>query len=376
MNILHLTHTDTRYDNRILKEIGAIAETKLYNVLCIGVSSNEGATKSNSLPDAKLRVLRLLTKLPRWVPRPIRHSLMLIELYLRFSILGIRYKPKIVHCHDTMVLPIGLFIKLFTKAKLIYDAHELESNKNGQSKLLSKATLFIEKCCWSNVDHLISVSSSIIGWYELNLGYKSSSLILNSPLIRSVDSVQIKYFHQLYGIKTERLVFIYLGILGHGRGIEMIINAFCDEDIESHVVFIGYGELEMKISEVALHRNNIHLHRSVPHEDVVSLVKNADIGLCLIENVSLSDYYCLPNKLFEYAFAGLPILTSDFPDIINLVDKYNLGKVCSINYKSIVQSIKEIEKKPLERLNTDLTELGWQKQAEKLVTAYDQILNQ
>jgi len=375
MNILHLTHTDTRFDNRILKEIGALSDTKLYNILCIGVSSVERAAMSNSIPDVKIRTLRLISKMPKWLPRPIRHTLMLIELYLRFTLLGIKHKPKIIHCHDTMVLAIGVFIKIISKSKLIYDAHELESNKNGQSKILAKATLFIEKLSWSYVDHLISVSDSIIEWYNINLGVKKSTLILNSPVIKPSEVKKVNYFHHLYDIEHSKLVFIYLGILGGGRGIDLILDAFRDENIESHIVFIGYGEFEKKISDIAKIKKNIHLHEAVPHEDVVSLVSNADVGLCLIENVSLSDYYCLPNKLFEYAFAGLPILTSDFPDIIKTVHRYNLGKVCSGSLNSIHCTIKEIEMKPLKRLSADLTELGWQKQAERLINAYRIILN-
>lgn len=375
MNILHLTHTDTRFDNRILKEIGALTDTKLYNILCLGVSSVERAAMSNSIPDAKIRTLRLITKMPKWVPRSIRHLIMLIELYLRFTVLGIRHKPKIIHCHDTMVLAIGVFIKIISKSKLIYDAHELESNKNGQSKILAKATLFIEKLSWSYVDHLISVSDSIIEWYNINLGVKKSTIILNSPIIKSSAEKKVNYFHHLYDIEHSKLVFIYLGILGRGRGIDLILDAFCDENIESHIVFVGYGEFEKKISDIAKIKNNIHLHEAVPHEDVVSLVANADVGFCLIENVSLSDYYCLPNKLFEYAFAGLPILTSDFPDLSKLVNRYNLGKVCSLNLRALICIIKEMESYPLKRLSADLTELGWQRQGEKLISAYSIILN-
>ena len=376
MNILHLTHTDTRYDNRILKGLGALADTGLYRVTCIGIASNEGASHSKNELDANLIVLRLVTDLPKWVPRPIRHTLMLIELFIRMSILGVKLKPAIVHCHDTMVLPMGLLIKNITKAKLIYDAHELESDKNGQTKILSKATLFIEKRCWRKIDHLISVSDSIISWYEKNLGVKSNSLILNSPIINKVDSVPNKYFHHLYDIPANKLVFVYLGILGHGRGIDYIIEAFSNENIESHVVFIGYGEFSNKIKEISIKRTNIHLHHSVPHEEVVSLVKNADVGLCLIENVSLSDYYCLPNKLFEYTFAGLPILASNFPDISAVVEKYNLGKVCAINSKSINQAVYEMELNPPNTISTDLTELGWAEQAKRLKNGYLKLLKQ
>jgi glycosyltransferase involved in cell wall biosynthesis len=369
MNILHLTHTDTRYDSRILKELGALADTGLYNVNCIGVASEEGASHSKNELNATIIIIRL-AKISSRIPRPIRHTIMLIELYIRLFILGIKIKPDIVHCHDTMVLPAGAFIKRYTKAKLIYDAHELESNKNGQTKILSKATLYIEKKYWSKIDHLISVSSSIISWYETNVGVKPNSLILNSPAINVSDTTSNRYFHNLYNIPHDKLVFVYLGLFGHGRAIETILESFSSENINSHVVFVGYGELGNKIKDASQRRSNIHLHNPVPHEEVVSLVRNADIGLCLIENVSLSDYYCLPNKLFEYSFAGLPVLASNFPDIHEIVEQFALGRCCDLDSSSIADAIAEMEKNMPKRITTNLTELGWQTQAERLVGIY------
>lgn len=375
MNILHLTHSDSRSDNRILKELGALADTGLYNITCIGISSNNGASQSCHKLDAKIISLRLITNLPKWVSRPIRHFLMLTEFYIRLLREGIKVKPNIIHCHDTMVLPVGLIIKIITKAKLIYDAHELESNRNGQTKMLAKVTFFIEKKCWSKIDHFITVSNSIISWYEKEFGVKSNSLILNSPLIRKFNSVPNNYFHNLYSISTDKLVFVYLGILSSGRGIDYILDAFSQGTIESHIVFIGYGEMGSKIKEFSLKYSNIHLHDAVPHEEIVATVKNADVGLCLIENVSLSDFYCLPNKLFEYIFAGLPVLASNFPEISNLVKEHHLGNVCDVNFKSIHAEVSKMEKNHPERIASNLSELGWEKQSEKLRKAYMKLQN-
>ena len=370
MTILHLTHTDPRSDNRILKELEALAGIDTHDVTCIGFNSELGPSNTNKKLKAQLIILRSNSNIPKWIPWPIKPTLKLIEFYIRLSKAAIKFKPTVVHCHDTLVLPIGVLVKCISKAKLIYDAHELESNKNGQTKALSKATLFVEKIAWKKIDHLISVSDSIIDWYLKNLGTKPNTLILNSPFINNIDSESNKYFHRLYNITPDKLVFVYLGILGYGRGIDYILDVFSRKNIKSHVVFIGYGELESKIKDVSKTNTNIHYHKAVAHEEVVSLVKNADVGLCLIENVSLSDFYCLPNKLFEYTFAGLPVLASNFPDIKNIVIKYNLGRVCDINSKSINEAVSEIEVTHLSNINSDLTELGWPSQAKKLLNTY------
>ena len=68
---------------------------------------------------------------------------------------------------------------------------------------------------------------------------------------------------------------------------------------------MGWGILETMIKKYSQDNKNIHVHAPVDHSEVVPLVSECDFGICNVENISLSDYLCLPNKLFEYCFAGL-----------------------------------------------------------------------
>lgn len=374
-NVLHLTHTDPNSDNRILKELIGLGKLEDCRITCIGVALNEGAAVSKGLIEANIISIEPFTKLLKSLPRPIKHSLLFVELFIRFIYIGCRVRPDIVHCHDTVVLPIGIFFKLFFKSIVIYDAHELESDKNGQSKFLSVSTLMVEKLFWSRIGHLISVSDSIIEWYNENLGTIPSTLVLNSPLLVNNNFISNTYFHDKYCIPKDELIFVYLGILGNGRGINLMIDAFLSDEIKSHLVFVGYGELSDSISKISLISNKIHLHSAVPHEEVVNLVKSADVGMCMIENISLSDYFCLPNKLFEYAFAGLSILSSDFPEIVRTVENYGLGKTCSVDSDSIKRAIIELEVSPPKNVQKDLQEISWQYQERKLIETYKNILS-
>ena len=116
------------------------------------------------------------------------------------------------------------------------------------------------------------------------------------------------------------------------------------------------------------------MHDAVPHAEVVPIVKSADFGLCLVQNVSLSDYYCLPNKLFEYCFAGIPVLASDFPDIRSVITKYNIGECCDLVHDAIRKAVKDLENSDKKFYFSDLTPLSWQAQQSKLEILYAQIL--
>ncbi|MEL7548343.1 glycosyltransferase [Pseudomonas protegens] len=372
--ILHLTHTDIEFDSRIIKEMGAAA-TAGYSVSGIGVVLDEGAQKSEIPFKADIEALNLRSRKLSYLPRTLRHIATLFELVVKVLPRAIRHRPEIIHCHDTLVLPLGVIAKLFTGAKLVYDAHELESNRNGLTKLQGALTLRAEKLLWSFVDALIVVSPSIENWYREVIGPKPTAIILNSPLFSGETSQDSDYLQKKFSIPACRKIFIYVGILGHGRGIDLLCEVFKDLDVTSHLVFLGYGELSDKLKLLAAEHPQIHLHDAVAHSQVVPIVQSADFGLCLVQNVSLSDYYCLPNKLFEYCFAGVPVLASDFPDIRTVLSEYGIGECCNLASDEIRQAILKLERSEKAYTFSSLTPLSWQAQEQKLLVLYQQCLS-
>lgn len=377
MRILHLTHTDIRYDNRIIKEIECL--TSIYDVFGIGIDYDEGsAINSTELFKDNLFTLQLkFRKKVKWLPRFIIHLLVFIELLWKSMKIIKKINPRVLHCHDTLVLPIGYIYKLINpKVKLIYDAHELESNKNGQGKFLGFVTKQVEKISWRKIDFLITVSPSINNWYLKNFGFVNSEVILNSPKIKNFETNQTnkKYFHEKYQLNPNTKVFVYLGALVKGRYIEQLLEIFQKYASQSVIVFIGFGELKQLVESHSLIFETIKYHEPVTHDKVVETIVNADFGLCLIENVSLSDYYCLPNKLFEYIFAKKRVLASNFPDISNLVNVYKLGKCCDLNLESIKSAILSMESDELTDVTTNLHELSWEKQEFKLKMIYKNLV--
>jgi glycosyltransferase involved in cell wall biosynthesis len=133
---------------------------------------------------------------------------------------------------------------------------------------------------------------------------------------------------------------------------------------------MGFGALEKAINEYSRRHANIHFHESVPHDQVVGLVRSADYGLCVIEKISLSDYYCLPNKLFEYCFARVPVLGSRFPEIRRVVEQYSLGVCCEPDSDSVRAALSQLTKSRAARVTSDITALSWEAQASRLIAAY------
>ena len=122
--------------------------------------------------------------------------------------------PNIVHSHDVIPIPICLIMKLFFGSKIIYDAHELESDRAGLGKIMGKAVLLVEKIAWKWIDRFITVSPEIMNWYYEEISEKPGKVILNSPLIQEDQlskNIQKDYLKKIFNIPDESIIYIYIG---------------------------------------------------------------------------------------------------------------------------------------------------------------------
>ena len=380
LKVLHLTHTDINKDPRIIKSIKAIDKLSWIEVYGIGIQDSSHYARRFETKDSidiSSISLKLFSKKLTFLPNIFRHLFTLLEFLIRSFFIINKFKPSVIHCHDTLALPIAILFKIFhSKLKVVYDAHELGSSRNGIGNFFSKIVYFFEKITWRFIDHFISVSPSIIKWYEEEYGRKKNTLILNSPEIETKKTENSNGFRKKFLINDDENLFIYVGEINKCRVIINLLEIF--KDLKSRILFLGYGPLVNKVKDFENNYSNIHYHEAVEPDSLISLIQEADVGLCLVERVSLSDYFCLPNKLFEYAFAGLPVIASDFPDIKFFVEKYDLGFCCdSGSIKDIkknlerYESIIKISKKEVSKLY----DLSWQKQELNLINVYRRLRN-
>ena len=167
-----------------------------------------------------------------------------------------------------------------------------------------------------------------------------------------------------------------MGLFSNGRGIDFLLRLFLESDYDACIVFLGFGQKQGEIELASSVSDKVFFHPSVSHDRVVEICLSADIGTCLIENVSLSDHFCLPNKLFEYAFARKPILASDLPEISNIVKKYRLGEVCKLEPQSIERAIiKLIKTREKTKHEEFVKEYSLENQNKRFIKFYKTIVN-
>ena len=138
-------------------------------------------------------------------------------------------------------------------------------------------------------------------------------------------------------------------------------------------------DLQKRIENVSSKGTNIYFHPAVPYSELLNYTSSADIGLCLTEDTCLSHRYSLPNKLFEYAMAGIPMIVSDLPEMRKLVETFDCGEICEILAgKGLLVSIRAILSRDLELLSENALRLArsysWEKQELKLIELYQSLL--
>lgn len=217
-----------------------------------------------------------------------------------------REKLAAVAAQNVYVLPLAYHLARKSGAMLAYNAHELETETIGAGGVKKKIAKLIERRYIRHADVVSVVNDSIADWYAAAYPGLTPVVLTNTP-IDDGNSVDLR--RQL-DIPDDELLYIHVGFLTAGRSIPLLLEAFSTR-AHLHLAFLGDGAMRPLVEEAMRSSPNIHLVPTVAPDQVVSVVRGADVGLCLIEYVSLSDKLSTPNKLMEAWVAGIPPLSSD-----------------------------------------------------------------
>jgi len=241
----------------------------------------------------------------------------------------------------------------------------------GMKKLDQAIVRFIEYISWNKIDIVFTGNQSVSDWYRKRHKQKEFIEIYGSPkFIHSKDtSRDNQKLREIFKIPKKSLIFVLSGKVADGRMIPMICDVFRENDIKSHLVIIGIN-LADELVPILENTDNIHLVPFLENGIYMRLLKSADIGICLIENVCESYYFSLPQKILEYAFSGLNIISSDFPEMEKFVTVNFLGLSINNDYNSLYNAVTYFEESKPPKQYRDLKDYSWETQFNKIIEIY------
>lgn len=373
MNNVHINMNEFTNASRVLKQVNSLSNNKIFEKITIIALGSEKLKEHEKISDEiELYRIRLLT---RNLPKGLFFQLIkYLEFFIRTLLILFKIKPKVINAHALSVLPFAIFAKYFLKALVVYDAHELETEQSAGLTLRKRLSKWLEKKLIHKVDMMLVVSESIADWYVAEYDISRPVVVLNAPKRRELKTNN--HFREQLAIGDEQIILLYQGGLFAERGVQLILDAFkARSDNKIVGVFMGYGELEQDIKKAASEQNNIFFFPAVPPQVVLEYTSSADMGIHLIQNTCLNHDYCMPNKLFEYSMAGLPVLVSNMKDMSELVLKNNMGAVISdFSAKGINQAIDEFLNQNLTMMKKNAynmaSENSWEIQEQAMLGAY------
>lgn len=285
-------------------------------------------------------------------------------------------KHDVIIANDLDTLPACFLASKIRSKKLIYDSHEYftEVPELINTGFQRNFWLFLENIFVPKLKVAYSVSESISLAYREKYGV-NFGLVRNLPLAKKCNpDIQ----------KNTEPTIIYQGALNVGRGVELMIDAMVHLNT-FHLWIAGTGDIDLelkeKVNQLKLADRVKFLGRVNP-EKLHKITQQAHLGFSLEEDRGLNYRFALPNKLFDYIQARIPVIVSDLPEMKQVVVKYQIGEVLQERTPKALAALIEsmYTKQSTERFynkNMELAarELCWEKEQEKLVEQFTKAIS-
>ncbi len=234
---------------------------------------------------------------------------------------------RLFHASDLYVLPGSRRAAKAKSAQLSFDSRELYANVASTTGRPHVSVFWraVERRSIRAANHVWTVSEPIARELATRYGIPPPTVQLNAPAIRAVEPTP--YVRDQTGLTEETPIILHLGQLRPGRGANLLVDVVGMVP-RAHLVFLGYGPEIPKLRSQANRlgvNEHVHFLDPVPPDQVAAAAACADVGVTLLEPTCLNHRLALPNKLFDYMAAGLPVVGSDLPAIGQVIRNYDCG---------------------------------------------------
>lgn len=259
------------------------------------------------------------------------------EYNFRLFLLLLFRKTDVLLANDLDALTANYLASKIKRIELVYDSHEYFTEV---PELIGRPRVkriweWLEKKMLPNLTHCYTVCDSIAKVYNKKYG-TSFQVVRNIPISKITTEVAEK--------ENQQKIILYQGAVNIGRGLEQAIKAM--HFIENtQLVIAGDGDIKEQLEELVRTEkldNKVRFTGRLSIEELAKLTPTADLGLSIEEDLGLNYRFALPNKLFDYIRAGVPVLASNLPEMKAIVEKYKIGAISnSHDAKKLAESIND-----------------------------------
>jgi glycosyltransferase involved in cell wall biosynthesis len=310
---------------------------KGYDVLLVGRKK-----KDSMEPDPRpYRIKRMKLLFEKGVP-------FYAEYQFRLFLLLLFKRKDLLFSNDLDTLLPAWLASGFNPSKIIYDSHEIFCEVPELMHTPAKKRLWerIERYIVPKLKYCITVNKSIAGWFEerYKVPFQVVRNIGNPPAVTEIKS------RSALGLPEDKKIVLIQGAgINIDRGAEETVEAM--QYLENTLLLIiGGGDVIDILKERVKNRGfgeKVRFIDKMPAGELFHYTCNSDLGLTIDKNNNINYRFSLPNKVFDFINAGVPILASPLPEIKQVIDTYNIGDfISSHEPKHIADKIAEMLSSP------------------------------
>lgn len=369
-----LLHKSVVHDSRVRREASALADAG-HHVSVVELDREAKGTLDG--------FRRLSGAPPNWIKRVLPRQLYRCIFLGAFVGRVLRLRPEVVHAHDAAMLLPGVIGARLTGAKLVYDSHELATGVPYRDGSWARFVATIERLVVPRADAVITVSDGIAARLEHDYRLRRRPTVVRNITDLRPPPMPTGALRKRLGIGDSPLI-LHQGAPAPDRGAEELIRAMTAVP-DAHLVFLGsspfdgFEERLRGLAERGEIAARVHFLPSVPLDELLEWTADADVGISLLQDTCDNHRLALPNKLFEYMAAGVPVVVSDLPEVAELVQSRGVGLVVPPSRpEAIAAGIHEViayGKAPelRTRIANAAAELSWPRERYRLTTVYDEL---
>ena len=244
----------------------------------------------------------------------------------------------VYHAMGFLALPVAASLAARAGARLVYDARDLYVDSNNVARLpgpLRGAFAAYERRLARRADLVLTVNDSLADLLAQRWDVVRPTVVRNCAPAWTPPDPPPDLLRQALALPPGTPLLLYHGGFLADRGLPELIAVLARPELAAaHLVLLGEGPLAPRLRELAAGpgvAGRVHLLPAVPPDELLPWVASADVGVMPNQPRTLNERLSTPNKLFESLAAGLPVVSSDFPERRRIIlddPAGPLGAVC------------------------------------------------
>ena len=302
------------------------------------------------------------------------------EYNIRLFFFLLFHKCNLLLSNDLDTILPNFFISRLKGVKMIYDSHEYftETPELVNRPKVQRVWKRIEEFVVPKLDEMITVCDSIADLFREKYGVKVH-VIRNIPPQKALPPCGDK---AELGLPHDKHLLVLQGSgINIQRGAEELVQAMQYLD-DCHLMIIGGGDVLPVLKQMVVDLNITDRVRFLPrmsYAKMMAYTQNAELGFCLDKDTNLNYRFSLPNKLFDFIQAGVPVVASHLTEIEKIIRRYDIGLFIENHEpKSIAATIQDALSdaerwaKWKQNLSVAAQDLRWENEEKALLAIYQQ----